>query len=530
MSEEPTVETRLQVAAATSSALADLQENESLRPTRTAFSSQPAPEHLGGKASRWALLTVVTSIIKAALLFLCQMVLARLLSPAEFGILAMAAPVMNLIGVFNSLGLSEATVQRPNLGHDELSSIFWVNMLAGVIVCLCVWASSAPAAFFFHEPALRPVLAWLGLTMIINASTAQHVALLYREMRPWPLTSIELLPVCANLIVSVVAALDGFSYWSLVVGQFAHAVVCTALAWSLSGWRPGRPRLNRGVLPALRFGGHITAYNLINFMATNLDNVMLGAWKGDVTVGLYDRGYKLVLTSYWQVSMPISRIAQSVLARLAGNDARYCATYKRMLEALTISAIPGLLCLSLTGHEAVISLFGSRWSASGPVVAGLAAGTLLAPAGTSASWLLVSQGRTNELFRCGLISTASVIVSLLAGLPWGAAGVAISYAAFSPITHGAIIVGACRTGPVRLRDVVAACGPVFAASLCAAIPLYLCARLLRAAGQSSPVILISETCASYMLCLIVLCLFPSGRRVMRGAADQARLIIKRQTG
>ena len=477
-------------------------------------------QSLRRQSSRWAIFSMLSQGTKLVLLFGSQIVLARLLSPSEFGIVAMVTPLLSFLAIFNDLGLSQATIQRPVLSHRESSMMFWINLalgtgIAAIVVLIAPWTGS-----LYHEPRLRLVMIALSGVVIINSLASQPCALMCRHMRATQLAIIDIAPVIVNVCVTAAAALSGAGYWALVIGQAAHATVAACLAWLLSDFRPSWPRREPAVWDMLKFGADITGYNVVSFLATNLNNIFVGALFGSLQVGLFDRGYKLVVMTSYQVLVPVSRIAESVLAKIPNDDARYARAFSQVLRALMVVILPGLLCLATMPEIAVSLLYGDAWKGAGPAVRWFAVGTLLAPIGSAASWLMVSQGRTKVMLKAGLAKSLLSVLSLVVGLPWGPLGVAVSFAVFAIPAQGIMVLSATRKGPVTLGDFTAAVVPIALAICATSVLLWLAKTCILAFLQPSYLQLATSLAASYLICVTALGCTHVGRTIL---SDVARL-------
>ena len=258
---------------------------------------------------------------------------------------------------------------------------------------------------------------WLSTLLVVGGLGAQQIALLNRYMRFIPLATIDVTCTALSAAVGVAAAWDGFGYWSLVLMQAANGLTILAMAWSWSRWWPSLPRRHVGTMSLLRFGGHMTGFNLIGFIGTNLDMVLIGKFGDRVALGLYDRAYKLIASPMGAISLPVSRVAHSLLARL-------------------LITVPVVAFIAAQSATLVPFLLGPAWTDAAPIAAAIAVATGFAPLSLSASWLFVTQGRTAEQLRFATGRTALIVTAVLVGLPWGALGVARAYAAFGLVMHG----------------------------------------------------------------------------------------------
>jgi polysaccharide transporter, PST family len=482
------------------------------------------PTDVMAVASRWVVSSVAVQFAKALLLFGSQIILARLLSPNDFGIVAMCAPVFGVFALFNELGLSQAVIQHPNLSEDDSNNVFWINLALGCVLAVALLLLAPGVAAFYNEQRVAAVLTALSLLIIVNSLSFQQVALMHRRMEPVPILLIDVAPVVANVTASVIAARLDYGYWALVIGQLAHTFMAGLLAWTLSPFRPGLPRALRKTWPLMKFGAHLTGLSIASFAATSLNPLMIGRLFGTWEVGLFDRGFKLVNMSFIQFLTPLSRIAETSLARLQGDPNRYRQAHLQFSEALILFLTPGLICLALMPDYAVEVLYGREWTTASAIVSWFAVASVLAPVGAAATWLFVSQGRTREMLRFGLIGQCLSVLSLALGLVWGPVGVAASAAVFSFPIHGVTVWGATRQGPVSLAQFVNMLVPIALSTLVAAAFVY-AASLQAHHWTLHPLLaLVVGLLTAYASAGLALCATSPGRRIIKNARRAAQLV------
>jgi polysaccharide transporter, PST family len=473
-----------------------------------------------------AVATFASQGIRFVLQFGSQVVLARLLLPADFGLIAMVGPVLSFVQIFSELGLSQAAIQKPDITQGELSALFWINAAISVVMASLMIAVSPLVAIFYGQPHLLQICMSVSCLLVVSGLSAQHIALITRQMQFTALATIDVSCAAFAAAAGIGAALLGMGYWSLVLMQAVNAITISILAWFLSGWRPSRPRRETGVGAILRFGGHLTGYNVISFMGTNCDSILIGKIAGSVGLGLYDRAFKLVAAPIWQISLPMARVAVSLLSRLQLSPERYRSAFLRMLQILLLLTMPAVAWVAITADTLVPLLFGPTWAAAAPIVSALAIATGFAPLSISSYWLFVSQNRAAEQLRYIGIKTAIAFAALLAGLPWGALGVARSYAVFGLLVHGSLLWGATKRGPVTRKAVWHASYPVIIAAGAAATMLLMCEQRIGAVGLPAFYRLAVEAVLSYLACCLALLCLPGGFRVL-SEIWQLRAMFKR---
>ncbi|HWW75239.1 MAG TPA: lipopolysaccharide biosynthesis protein, partial [Pyrinomonadaceae bacterium] len=251
-------------------------------------------EDLGARTARGGLLTVTAQGFKFAATMAATVVLARLLTPGDYGLVGMVAVVTGFIALFKDLGLSAATIQREEISQEQVSTLFWVNVGVSAAIGLLTAALAPVVAWFYGEPRLAPVTLAYSIGFLFGGLTVQHEALLKRQMRFAVLVTAEVAALLASIVTTVALAWRGFGYWSLVAGHLALSFVYMLAVWGVCGWRPGRPRRGAGVRSLLGFGGNLTGAAVVNYFARNLDNMLIGRFWGGWQLGLYAKAYQLL--------------------------------------------------------------------------------------------------------------------------------------------------------------------------------------------------------------------------------------------
>src|SRR5438874_2109864 len=231
---------------------------------------------------------LVTAAAQGAQFFLNLgyiMVLARILVPQEFGLVAMVTTVTGFLHIFQDAGLSTATVQRHDITHAQVSNLFWVNVVVGGVTTLLVAASAPAVAWFYREPRLVGITLVLSITFVLASSAVQHIALLNRQMRFKVIAVIDILSMLAGYLTGIGMALSKYGYWALVGASVTQVAIKLVLTWSISRWWPRSPSRNTQTWHLLRFGANITAGSLMYEFARGADSLLIGRFFGAAAVG-----------------------------------------------------------------------------------------------------------------------------------------------------------------------------------------------------------------------------------------------------
>lgn len=415
---------------------------------------------LARRSLRGGVVTMLAQVVKTVLQFAAVAILARLLDPGAFGLVAMVAVIFMFLEQFKDLGLSTATVQREDITHGQVSGLFWVNVGLGVVAAALACALAPAVAAFYGRPELVTIMLWLSVGFVFSGLGTQHLALLRRQMRFPALAGVQLTAEVVGLGAAVIAAVLGAGYWSLVIQRVAWAAALSAGAWIACDWRPGRLRRGQGLRPLLGFGGNITGANLINFASRNLDLVLIGWWWGSVALGLYERSSKLLLTPLNNLNTPLFAVVMPTLSRLAGEPEAYRRAYLQTLEKLVMVTTPFAAILVVEPEAVVRLLLGPGWEAAAPIVSWLGVAALYQPATYTCSWLFMSQGRSRDMLRWGLIGSTLTTIAIVAAVPFGPAAVAASYSLSGlAVRIPALFWMVGRKGPVSALDLYRALLP-----------------------------------------------------------------------
>lgn len=476
----------------------------------------PAPsDDLRKRTLTGAAMTAAGQGVRIAVQFLSVIVIARLLAPEDIGLFAMVLPFANFIGLFQDLGLTQAITTAGRLTRGQATLMFWLNLGASAILALILAGLAPVVSAFYGRPELLGLTLALASSFLLSGLFTVQIALLNRTMRYKALAVIDMASVVAGFAAAVLVALIWPSAWALLASTIVGLAVSLVLAWTFSSWRPGRAAPAREVSELLRFGAGVTGFNISNFFARSLDSVLIGRVAGAEQLGFYDRAYKLLVLPLQQVNRPIGRVMIPALSRLRDEPHRYRHAYLRVVQQTLLLIMPGVITLMITADTLIPLLMGDQWGPTSAIFAWLALSGLHQPLTTTIGWLFISQGRTTEFARWGLVNAAGCVVAFVAGLPDGALGVARSYALVDTfILAPAVwwIIG--RKGPVRTEDLVRLAIPFAVAGGASAALVLGAARGLQMAEIGGwPLIVVAGLCG-YLGFAAVLALIPSGRAIL----------------
>jgi len=353
--------------------------------------------------------------------------LARLLSPEDFGLQGMVLALTSFVGLFRDAGLSMATVQREAVQHEQASTLFWVNVIIGLALTILVAAAAPLLTAFYREPRLLWVTVAMSSIFVIGALSAQHQAILQRNMMFATLAKIEIVSLAVSSGIGVAMAAAGWAYWSLVVMGVSAAII-SAVGIRLSvNWRPGKPAGGREVREMLRFGWAVSLNALVVYIAYNAEKVLLGRFWGPEVLGLYGRAYQLANLPTEQLNASVSSVAFAALSRLQGDRTRTTRVFLKMYGANLSITVPITLAFALFAEEIVYVVLGAKWMDAAIILRLLSPTVIVFALLNPFGWFLQATGRVTRSLRMAFVIAPLVLIAIWIGLPYGPRGVAAAY-------------------------------------------------------------------------------------------------------
>jgi|SRR3989339_45558 len=411
-----------------------------------------------------------------AILFIIQlgstMILARILSPEDYGINAMAVAITGFAGVFSSLGLSTATIQRADITHEQVSTLFWINAGIGLVITLIVATISPLAAWFYKTPEMLWVMLSLSVTFAIGGLSVQHSALLNRQMRFYAIAKIRVFSMLAGILVAIAAGYYGFGFWALVFNTLTHSIVSTSGFWLSCKWIPGKPSRSEGVGSMIKFGSDLVGFNVVNYFARNLDNVLIGRYHGSGALGLYSKAYQLLMMPITNLREPLNVVAMPALSRLKNDPEQYRNYYKKFVSILAFVSMPLAVFMGVNSDIIIGFLLGSQWLGASELFRILAFVALIQPVVSTQGLVMITSGKSRRYFFLGIIGATLTCISFVLGLPWGAKGVAIAYVISSFLKVYPFLYASFKNTPIKINNFLSAVYKPFIASLVMGVACY----------------------------------------------------------
>lgn len=356
-------------------------------------------------------------------------ILARLLTPADFGIVTIVTTFSLLLRSFGLNGFTELIMQRGEITNSLASNLFWINLSIGTILTLAFASSGPLLAFFFHDSALIQVTRGMSLTIGIGCLGCIHLGLLQRGMHFRTIAIIYFAGQVLQFIVSLVMAMAGWHYWALVWGSIAQTAVVAAGALLNCRWIPSRPGRASGTGSGFKFAMNVYSHFAFSYLTRNTDNLFVGWRFGNRALGFYKKAYDLFVLPETQLLAPLSAVVVSTLSRVSRDQEQFRRYFLRTVSVLTLLGMGIGADLALVGQDLIRFLFGPGWEQAGRIFALFGPGIGVMLLYNTHGWIHLSIGRPERWFRWGLMEFACTLSLFLLTLPWGPSGIAFAWTA-----------------------------------------------------------------------------------------------------
>jgi len=448
-------------------------------------------------------------------------VIARLLTPEEYGLAALAIIFSSLVMIFSDLALGAALIQRKNLSEDDRNTAFWVTVASGIAFTGLGVLLAGPIASLYGEPDAKPLLVALSASFFITALGATQLTLMMRVMDFRRSEMLALAGSVGGAICGVVLAVRGAGAWALVMQQIAATCLTTALVWWYSDWYP-RFVFSRASLRDLGgFSIYMLGQRILYYLQVNGDRFLIGRYLGTAALGTYAVAYNTMLVPASKVGGPLQRVFSPAFSRLQDDPDRIAATWGRVVRVIGLVALPALGGLVVMAPDFVPVVLGAQWTDAVPVVQVLAWVGIVQAVQSLNYDVLMARDRTRTMFRFSLVLTASHIAAFSIGLHWGVVGVAVAYAISTTLVEPVQTLLAARCLGVSPMVFVRALTGVFQATLLMCVGVFALRQGLESGGVHQTMRLIACTGAG-VLVFVPLCLWrvPELAQEARGVLRQ----------
>ncbi|OVE74989.1 hypothetical protein BVX97_06005 [bacterium E08(2017)] len=391
------------------------------------FEPELGASDLTSKSLSSGAISLATNIVSFALNFGSIMIMARILSPSDYGLVAMVTGITQLLEHLRELGISNAIVQAPDLNHSKTNSLFWIALGLALILFLALSAAAPLLAAFYNKPELLLITISLATGFILTNAGSTHGALLIRKLEYGKLAFSRITSMAAGVAGGITAAALGLNYWAIVIFILLPRIVNTVINWSVCSWRPSAPKHAANAKPLIRFGIYLMLYNCISYLAFCMDSILLGKFYGEHILGLYSRSLRITILPQTLIFGAITNLSVSAFSKLRDKPDQLNQSCGIVMYFFTACLIPISICLLIEPAFILKILLGAEWTEAAIFLQRLCWLCILLPLYKFVEIIHIATGRTRQLFLWGIPAAVTVASGFLIGVRHEAEAVAIAY-------------------------------------------------------------------------------------------------------
>ncbi|KRD17848.1 hypothetical protein ASE48_25555 [Mycobacterium sp. Root265] len=400
-------------------------------------------------------------------------VLARILSPIDFGLVAMVVAVVSVGDILRDFGLSYAAVQAPTFSTKQRSNLFWLNTAFGAAIGAAVFGLAWPIADLYNDPRLVPITQVIAITFVINGIGSQYRASLQRSLSFGALALAETAGQIISVSAGIIAAMNGLSYWSIVIQVVVHPAVVVTILVLVSRWLPSGFYRHQGTKHFVIFGWRVMAVQTLTYVSANVDTVAVGLNFGPTALGYYNRAFQLMAVPVIQLANGMIRVAVPVLAKLQSDANRMNDYLARAQTALLAFMLFILVALASLTEPIVMIVLGANWVESVPILRILAVAGIFQTLTYPLDWAFMALGLTRVQLIQALVSRPLLIISVIVGAQFNVDAVAWGYAVGAGLGWPIALIALSRASSIRVVHLIVNASRMVAVNLWAGVGAWL---------------------------------------------------------
>jgi O-antigen/teichoic acid export membrane protein len=439
------------------------------------------------------------NVVRQLLQTVTLLVMAKFLAPQEFGLFATLAIFMNLAQLLGNMGTAQVIVHLDAPDDRMLSTLFYLNVGLGIANCTALYLIAGPIAYFYSEPRLAGLLQVLSVGFVFAGLGNVQRALMERSMQFKRVILLETTSLGASCLLGMGMAAAGYGIVSLIAMTLLNTALLSFGLFTLSDWRPKFLFANQDIRRVWEYTSHLTAFDMVSFLARNADAFLIGKFIGPGALGLYSLAGRVLLYPTENVSRVVVRVIFPAFAQFKNDNRRFADAYLNAVRFIAMLTFPAMAGLVAVADNLVGVAFDDRWSGLGTLIMILAPVGMVQSVLSSVGTIFHAKGTTRLLLKVGAINSGIAILAFAAGLPFGVNGVAILYAlATTVVAYPTLKVSWAQielgvgTG---LRHLL----PYFAASVLMAGLVWLAGRWMAQSGVPLPTVLAVQIAAGIVL-------------------------------
>ncbi len=371
--------------------------------------------------------TATSRIAQLLMSIVISAILARLLTPSDFGLIAMVLVFSNFVAIFSGFGFSSAIVQKKEVSDEALSSTFWINVGLGTLLTLALAASAPLIAAFYSQPRLTSIVVFISTTFFITSFANVPHALLTKRMNFKALAIINVCAIGISGPIAIFLAFSGYGVWSLAWYTVLTTVFAAIFTCIYARWVPHFLLGRQHMKGLLGYGANLTGFSFVTYFSQNMDNLLVGRFLGSTALGFYNLAYNLLVLPTSNISDVIGSVMFPALSRIQHDKKRVREVYVTANRYIAAVSFPLMIWVLVTAPQLIRVVYGPKWVSVIPLIQIFALAGIEQSIGTNVWWIFTSQGRTDMMFKLSIFTTAVVVISFVVGLRGGVEGVVIAY-------------------------------------------------------------------------------------------------------
>ncbi|MBP1752140.1 MAG: polysaccharide biosynthesis protein [Geobacteraceae bacterium] len=384
-------------------------------------------QSLQTRAVKGAGVSVFAQLMSFAIQTASVVVLARLLSPKDYGLVTMVTAFSMLLMNVSVNGFPEFIIQKKTISHTELTSVFWFNVIISLFLTIGFVAAGPLLTSFYGNPEINILAAALSVSIILQAISTTHIALLNRSMEYSKVAVNQLASDFISVVFAILLALMGYGYWAIVGRQLMSPFIMAIGGWTLCRWRPGKPGQSEFAFDSVRFALRVYGNFAVGYLGRNLDKVLLGRYHGSAALGNYDRAYYLSSMPATQLVTPLHNVALATLSRMRDDAERFTRYYLSAISTIGYLGVLAGLVLTLSGKEIIYIVLGPGWEEAGRVVTAFGPGVGAMIIYATHSWIHLSLAKPERWLRWSIAACILTVILFVLAAPRGPVVLATAY-------------------------------------------------------------------------------------------------------
>ena len=400
-----------------------------------------------------------------AISFCFGIILARLLAPDDFGLIAMVMVFSGFAGLLSNAGFGSALIHKRDAGQLEYSSVFWLNITLGSTLAFLFFLSSSWISGFYLRPELKEIVQLLGLSFIINALALVPRIKLTKALNFKTLTLADFSAMVISGLTGITLAINGYGYWSLVFHVLIRDIVSACLVWIYGRWIPHLKFDLDSIKELFGFSFNVFLSQAVQYLAQKLDIIIIGRVMGGNSLGIYDKALSLMLFPLQNVSHVIANVMFPSLSMIQSDKERVKDVYLRCTRAISLLTFPMMVGMFVISESFVMGVLGEQWAELIPVMQIFCISGIVRSIVTVTGAIYLSQGATSLQLKVTILTKPITIAGVLAGVPWGVIGIAIGSSVANFINSIITLIAAGSTIDLKLTTLLKTLNPTLLAAI-----------------------------------------------------------------